>query len=164
MATCKPLPSPEEILERVTYDERTGVFYHAKGGKKGKPAGGRDKTGITLYFGKLGRFKAHRIAWRLKTGEDPGELVIDHKDQDPSHNAWENLRKATESQNGYNGSGWTNESTGVKGISMDRGKFRVRLRVGGKRIHVGRFSTLEEAIVAMDIAREKYHGEFANSV
>ena len=165
MAKAKPLPTVEQILERFSYDEISGIFYHAKAGAKfGKPAGGRDTTGVTLYFGSLGRFKAHRIAWRLKTGEDPLELVIDHKDQDPFNNAWENLRKASEEQNGWNSSGIPNNSTGVKGVTLESGKFRARIRVGsGVRLNLGRFDTLEEAQEALRVAREEHHGDFANN-
>lgn len=163
MARAKPLPSVAEILERFIYDEVTGIFYHTKGGRKGKPAGGKDKDGISLYFGNLGRFKAHRIAWRLKTGEDPEDSLIDHKDQDPFHNAWSNLRKATDMQNSYNSSGWDNSTTGVKGVTLTHGKFKARIRANGERMYIGTFNTLEEAAEAVKHAREVYHGEFANN-
>lgn len=37
-----------------------------------------------------------------------------------------------------------------------------RIRVNGKRIHVGCFDDIEEARKAMENARIKYHGEFSS--
>lgn len=161
----KPLPSLEIINERYVYDPLTGVFSHKKAGAKfGKPAGGKDKTGISLYFGEHGRFKAHRIAYFLQTGEDPVDALIDHKDQNPFNNEWLNLRKANSEENGWNSSR-ANGQSGVKGITIENGKFKARIRVGsGKRINLGRFDTIEEASEALRVAREVYHGEFANSI
>lgn len=116
-------------------------------------------------MGKLGRFKAHRVAWLYVTGEDPGDSLIDHKDQDPFNNKWENLRKASHAENGKNSSGWKNESTGVKGITLtSSGKYRARIRVDGNMVNIGTFGSLEEAISELSAAREILHGEFANTV
>lgn len=116
-------------------------------------------------MGKLGRFKAHRVAWLYITGEDPGEFLIDHKDQDPFNNKEENLRKATNAENGKNSSGWRNESTGIKGITLtSSGKYRARIRVNGSMVNVGTFESIEEATSKLNAAREILHGEFENPV
>jgi hypothetical protein len=49
------------------------------------------------------RVTAHRLGWRLMTGEwPPGGLQIDHKDGDRTNNKASNLRLSTQSQNQYN--------------------------------------------------------------
>ncbi|ATW62682.1 D5 protein [Salmonella phage SP-3] len=164
MANHKPLLPLAEYQKKFDYDPETGIFTWNSGSRKGKPAGSKEKDGLTLYMGKLGRFKAHRVAWLYVTGEDPGEFLIDHRDQDPFNNRWNNLRKATNAENGKNSSGWKNESTGVKGVTLtSSGKYRARIRVDGNMVNIGTFESLEEAVSNLNIAREILHGEFANA-
>lgn len=152
-------PIPENWLEVFDYDAVTGQFSWKA---TGKLAGGNTSTGIDLCYKRVRR-KAHRVAYYFMTGEDPGDLLVDHEDQNPHNNAWSNLRIATDEQNSRNSSGWENGSTGVKGITFEKGKFRARLRIGsGQRLTIGRFGTLKEAERELRTAREKYHGEFAN--
>lgn len=163
MANHKPLLPLAEYQKKFDYDPETGIFTWNSGSRKGKPAGSRNSSGISLSMGSNGLYKAHRVAYLYMTGEDPSEFLIDHKDQDPFNNRWNNLRKATNAENGKNSSGWENESTGVKGV-YKRGeeKFEAKLRVNGSRITVGTFKTLEQAEKELRKAREHYHGEFAN--
>jgi hypothetical protein len=52
---------------------------------------------------------------------------------------------------------------GIKGVCYDpaRSRYRATIAVNGKYMHLGRFSTSEEAQKAYSVAAEKYHGEFA---
>ncbi len=88
---------------------------------------------------------------------------IDHKDHNPLNNQRSNLRPATRSQNGHNHGANSNSKTGVKGVSFDRSRnrYRVRLRVEGKRYRLGRFDTIEEATIVIQRKREELVGEFA---
>jgi acetylornithine deacetylase/succinyl-diaminopimelate desuccinylase-like protein len=52
----------------------------------------------------------------------------------------------------YKGVQWNNQ----------RGKWKVRIRVRGKSIHVGYFKSEVNAAQAYNFAAEKYHKEFAN--
>ncbi|QDH47389.1 HNH homing endonuclease [Salmonella phage vB_SenS_SB9] len=163
MTNHKPLLPLEEYQSKFDYDPETGIFTWNSGSRRGKPAGGHNDSGISLSMGSKGKYKAHRVAWLYMTGEDPGDLLIDHKDQDPWNNKWNNLRKATNKENSSNSSGWENKSTGVKGIyKRTEGKFEARIRANGKRINVGTFGSLEEAESAIREAREKVCGEFTN--
>lgn len=95
--------------------------------------------------------------------------IIDHKDRDGLNNQRDNLREATSKQNGYNrvqpqtinGSGYR----GVGRVSNQNGSFDrwyARIRVeDGRRIHLGCFSTPEDAAHAYDEAAREHHGEFA---
>lgn len=57
----------------------------------------------------------------------------------------------------------TNKS-GVKGVRYEesRKKWRAEIRVSNKAIFLGRFSTMDEAILARKQAEEKYFKKFIN--
>lgn len=106
-------------------------------------------------------FLAHRLIWLWMTGSWP-KCQIDHYDRDRSNNRWTNLREATNSQNNRNGLAQkNNKSTGVRGVDIRRGKYRVRIFVDRKELVVGRFQTLDEAKAARREAEQKYFGKFA---
>ena len=102
----------------------------------------------------------HVLVYFVNTGELPE--VVDHEDGNTYNNEFSNLRAATQLQNSHNRKINSNNTTGVKGVSMKYGKYVARLRVGdGKRITVGTFNSLEEADRALRVARDKHHGAFA---
>lgn len=156
----KPLPPLAEFQSKFDYDPLTGEFTWNSGARKGKIAGSRDKDGISLSMGKLGRFKAHRVAWLYNYGEDPGELLIDHRDGNPFYNAKLNIRKATELQNSLNHNKKAG-SSGVPGVDKQGSGWRARIRHGGTRITLGTFPSIEEAEAAIIEKRKEFHGEFA---
>jgi len=88
---------------------------------------------------------------------------IDHIDGNSLNNKIENLRVVTNSQNQLNRKLSSNSKTKFKGVSkhaqVDR--YMVRLRIKGKETYFGLFEDLELAGLVADMAREKYHGEFA---
>lgn len=87
---------------------------------------------------------AHRLAWKLVTGEWP-EHEIDHIDRNGAHNMWINLREATHNENGQNRKVKVAKS-GVKGIDLlADGYYQARLKHKGKLIYLGRFDNLEDA-------------------
>lgn len=49
-------------------------------------------------------------------------------------------------------------STGVTGVSMDRGKYRATIYVDNKKVDLGRHDTLEEAAEARRQGEIKYWG------
>lgn len=88
---------------------------------------------------------------------------IDHKNRNPLDNRRENLRYCTHSQNLANKSMQVNSKTGYRGVDFHkaRGKFRARIVVKDRSIHLGRFNTPEEAALAYNIAAKEIYGEFA---
>jgi len=94
------------------------------------------------------------------TGEWPG--MIDHKNLDRADNRWENLRAATPYQN--QGNRRSTSKIGAKSIEVTPGgKYRARIRHKNKRIHLGVYSTIEDAKKAYAEAALEYFGEFARS-
>lgn len=103
---------------------------------------------------------AHRIIWALHHGEWP-RCQIDHKDRDPSNNRMGNLRYATHSQNGQNRGPSKHNTSGYKGVSRNRGRWMASIRIGGRKVNLGRFDDPAEAHNAYVAAAKQHHGEFA---
>lgn len=90
-------------------------------------------------------------------------VMYDHKDGNPLNNQKLNLRPATEHQNRCNSGLRSDNSTGYKGVVFDKltSKFRATIRVKGKRIHLGSYTTVGEAAMAYNDGARKYHKDFA---
>ena len=92
-----PLPSQEWLLESYEYSPTTGELTSKRTGRplrgeKNKKGYIRDKIDGVNYF-------RHRIIWMIMTGEDPGELTVDHYDDVKDNNKWENLSLLTRLDN-----------------------------------------------------------------
>lgn len=158
---------PEEIRDYLGYNEITGNLYWIK-----KPnsrinietiAGTLHKEGYLKIGFRRKIYLAHRIAWFIKTGEQPNE-IIDHKDTNKTNNKWENLRKATKSQNEHNTQKQKNNTSGYKGVSWHKpsNKWAANIRLNTKLHHLGYYLSPEEAHAAYCTASVKLHGEFSN--
>lgn len=90
-----------------------------------------------------------------------GECVIDHINNDPNDNRKCNLRVCSQADNIRNSKTPSNNTSGYKGVSRDRGRWRAYIRVNYKQIHLGNFRTKEEAARRYNEAALKYFGEFA---
>lgn len=167
----------EYLKEALSYDKETGIFKwrldrpesHFKDwrGKNGfysninenliagspsRPS----KRNPTSYIviGLNGKnYKAHRLAWLYVYGEWPEE-DIDHIDLNTKNNAISNLRLSINKLNHKNRSKYSNNSSGVVGVSFHKktGKWQAEGQeiVDGKRIrhYLGLFKTLEDAAEA----------------
>ena len=99
-------------------------------------------------------YLVHRIIASCFLGldiENPEE-VVDHRDGNPSNNCIENLRPTTGQGNQWN-------QTRAKGYYWDihTKKWRARIKVNYKAIHLGLFDTEEEAREAYLAAKLIYH-------
>lgn len=113
---------------------------------------------ITLMGKKVA---AHRLAWAWVNG--PTSMQIDHVNGDRSDNRIANLRTATKAQNMHNAKTKSVSSSGIKNVQWDSesGKWRVRVRVNGKRYHIGRFDKKDDALAAANEFMRVHHKEFA---
>jgi hypothetical protein len=96
-------------------------------------------------------------------GAVPGQ-VVDHRNRNGLDNRLENLRFCTNGQNAANGKKHRNGITSrFKGVAWDhdRDRWRAKIRVNGKTIHLGRFTDEVSAATAYDVGARKYFGEFA---
>ena len=92
----------------------------------------------------------------------PKGLLCDHINHDTLDDQRHNLRNVTRSQSQMNRRTNINNKLGETGIYMNKNKFVVQIVKERKVVFTKRFSTMEDAIVARDLAKEKYHGKFAN--
>lgn len=103
-----------------------------------------------------------RIVWALRTGEWPaGE--VDHWDRNRSNDRFENLRLATRSTNMANTKRRSHNTSGFKGVTRFAQKWRAKICVNNKEVHLGLHDTPEAAHEAYKDAAIKYFGEFANA-
>ena len=116
--------------------------------------------GIRKSNGKMRMFPMHRQILGLEFGDKRDGDHINHNTLD---NRDENLRIATRSENGRNRGANANNTTGFKGVTWDkdRMKWRARIMLNRKMIHLGLFVTPEAAHSAYCEAAKQYHGDFA---
>ena len=81
-------PIPPELIQALDYEPSTGVL---KWKRNGKQAGTVLADGYVAVRFKGQAYKAHRIAWAIHTGDDPGDFTVEHKDRNKSNNSIENL-------------------------------------------------------------------------
>lgn len=148
-----------EALMLFRYDRRTGKVFRRSTGKE-LTALWTANPG-TPYLRTFIRGKSillHRLIWLMETGDWP-EDDVDHRDGDTLNNRWGNLRNATRQVNVQNvrKARKSNRSTGVLGVSLERGRFRVRIRAGAMRKHIGYYADLEEAQAAYIRAKRELH-------
>jgi len=168
MTKAKPLPDLEYLREILSYDEETGLFYWKRSRQRiraGNIAGskfGNDYIYITI---DLRPYLAHRIAWYFLTNIDPADKHIDHINGVTYDNRASNLRLATKSQNGANSSMRKDNKSGYKGVDFYKSanKWRARIVVRGKSIHIGYFDSPELAHIAYCKRAVELFGEFART-
>lgn len=98
---------------------------------------------------------------RIVLGITDKNIVIDHIDRNPFNNCKNNLRICSLSENSKNTSKPKNSTCEFMGVSFEKGKYCARIGHNRRKIHLGRYTTLEDAIKARLKAEKEYCGEFA---
>lgn len=184
----RPLPPIAFLRQCFRYDYASGKLYwkvrpahHFAGWRgraifngrfAGKEAGTIHETngavhlivGVSYLGRKLGDYFVHRIIWAWVRGEDPGESILDHRDNNGLNNRFDNLRKATQLGNTHNSRIASHNTSGFKGVyyRKPRSKWYGALLLNGKRHLTPHFDTAEQAAAALRRLRSKLHKEFAN--
>ena len=165
----KPILTPLDLARgMISFDPRNGKFHwkiHITNARKkpGDIAGYLSSNKEYWRINLMGQeIRAHRLAWYLHYGEDPGaDLLVDHINGDSLDNRIDNLRLVTESENSKNRKKGNNNTTGFKGVYQNKdGSISARIDVNGKNKYLGSFKTVELAAKAYKEASIKYHGEF----
>lgn len=113
---------------------------------------------------------------RIPSGDKQGVMLMhreildisgftgDHKNRNTLDNRISNLRPATHSQQMMNRRLFKNNKTGYKGVTINRGKYMVGIKIEGKMKFLGRFDQLEDAVMVRKEAEEKWYGEYASVI
>lgn len=113
-------------------------------------------TGAQYENGKQKHFYLHRFLLDAQPGQR-----IDHINHNGLDNRRQNLRFCTPSQNSANSVKSKRGSNRFKGASKRHKRWIASIGENGRTIHLGCFSTAEEAAHAYNEAAKQRHGEFA---
>lgn len=153
----------ERLKQVVHYDPDTGVLRRL-GTRMGPVPQPKKENRYVPFIVDGVSYQTHRLAWLYMTGEWPPTL-IDHRDMDRRNNRWSNLRLATKSQNGANGTKKKNNRSGFKGVFKETytGKWKASITVNRRLISLGRYDCPAAAHFAVIVGSEKHFGEFARA-
>lgn len=181
----KPLPNRDLLLAMFDYDPDAGTLTwkslgpdHFADTKTSWKPESLARAHNAHYAGKLAftaknkgyhhgkitgvHYLAHRIIWKLVTGEDP--VGIDHINGNKSDNRIANLRACTQAENSRNyakNPGNSSKYRGVCWVKRDNA-FAASISIGsGKKLSLGHHQNEIDAAKAYDRAAREHHGEFA---
>lgn len=115
---------------------------------------------ITWCLNSWGYAFTRRVVPHLMHNHIIKNGMVDHINRDKLDNRKSNLRMSTQSQNACNRV-WATNTSGFKGVNQRDNKWRARIQIGKKRIHLGFFDDKIDAAKAYNDAAKFYHGEFA---
>jgi hypothetical protein len=157
----RPELTAEYLRSILHYDSETGIFTRkvstSNRVKVGDVAGCPDGGGY-LQISVCSRiYLAHRLAWLHFHGTWPTDQ-IDHINRDRADNRISNLREVTNKQNMQNKSKPSNNTSGHPGVCWykQNSKWVAKIMHNQKSIHLGCFTTIEEAITARKAAEKLY--------
>lgn len=107
--------------------------------------------------------KMHRVVMSLNDSQNDIEVDHIHGNKTRNDNRKSNLRLANKNQNRMNVGLFSNNTSGVTGVTFDKTKNKWVSRIGyyNKSIRLGAFDSKEDAINARKNAEEKYFGEWS---
>ena len=153
----------EYLRSVLHYSPETGIFTWkvstSRRVKTGDIAGSPEGHGYLQIRLQRRPHKAHRLAWLHVYGEWPKDQ-LDHINRNRSDNRISNLREVSNKQNGQNASKPSNNTSGHPGVCWHKrdSKWVAKITHSYKRIHLGYFKTMEEAIAARKAGELKYWG------
>lgn len=108
------------------------------------------RLGVNKYIGE--RVWMHRFL-----NKTPDGLFTDHINRNKLDNRKSNLRTVTKSLNGLNREKTRRNASGFNGVHFDSWtkKWRAEIKVSGKKMSLGRFFNIEDAIDARKKAEAK---------
>lgn len=139
----------DQVRESFQYDPLTGELRKNKGFKtlEGKGEIATVKLGkyLAVTVGdKL--YLAHRLAWFHYYGQWPKDQ-LDHEDRDKRNNRISNLKETDNRNNHHNR---PDNKSGYVGVIWDkpRNKWKAYTRINYVMINIGRYDSIEEAVLA----------------
>ncbi len=160
----KSIISQEQLKQLLNYCPETGIFtwlVQRQCIKAGSVAGFYHSTTLAKHSGYRKvivcgkQYFEHRLAFLYMTGSIPKE--VDHINRIRDDNRWANLRPTNRSINMLNASTYNSNTSGCKGVSCRKdGKFTANITVNKKRIYLGIYEQIWDAICARKSAENKY--------
>jgi hypothetical protein len=150
----------DRLKELLKYDPETGLFVRLVNTSKaraGDVCGGVNADGYVQICVDGKRYLAHRLAFLYMTGKWP-DGHVDHRHGVRHENRWDCLRDVTRTVNQQNLRKATKANgSGLLGAFSVGSRFKSSIRAGGKVIHLGYFSTAEQAHEAYVAAKRRLH-------
>lgn len=151
----------EELKSMFDYDSENGwLIRKFRFGKLyNKPCGHKPAS---RGYGKIKInrewYATHRLIWLYHYGEWPSEF-IDHIDGNKVNNRIENLREVNQQANCHNYKILKKNTSGFPNVYWHESlkKYRVRIEVSNKPIHIGYYSSYEESVLVAMIAKIEHH-------
>lgn len=108
---------------------------------------------------KKNKYGSKIIRLHIVVNKTPENMFTDHINRNKLDNRKCNLRTVTKSQNGFNVACSRNNKTGCTGVHFDTWsqKWRAEMKLRGKKITLGRWDSLSDAIKARKEGEIKYH-------
>lgn len=137
-------------IESSAYDARFNRLF------SGRAIGTKHHTGYLVHTVDERQYGVHRLVFCYHKGYMPD--CIDHENQDKTDNRIENLIDSSPKHNGMNRKRNANNKSGVVGVYFDnrRKKYKAQIKVSGRQMTIGYFSTLEQAAEARKAAELKH--------
>ena len=174
--TFLPLPDRDYLLKRLRYDPETGKLFwlsrpfedfqneHSRKTWNSRFSGKEALNGNTSlgYIGgriNYKRYAAHRVIWKMMTGEEP--IEVDHINGVRDDNRWRNLRSVSPSENRKNMRLSRYNKSGVSGVAECKDGWTAKITINNKSIWLGLHSTKAEAVAAR-VAAERVAGFHPN--
>lgn len=173
----KTLPPVEVLNYFLLYEKETGNLYWKDRPPTDKEDERTYKTWKSRWQGKVAGaihyangyvevrvdnklYKAHRLIWKMVTGEEPTEF-LDHINGVTYDNRFCNLREATPQENARNSKSWSEAE--YKGVLYDKksNTFTGNFCVDDKTVFSRGYLTAKEAAEWYDDQVKDVYGEFA---
>lgn len=152
----------ERVRALLDYDPVTGALDWTnptyKSPREGGKAGALGRAGSKYQFRRFvqidyKRYPAHRVVWLHHHGVWPANYIVP-KNDDYDDLRMENLAELSSSEAARRGGPRRTNTSGHRGVTWEktRGLWLAYLTHNYKRVHVGYYKTMEEAVAARDAA------------
>lgn len=158
-----PEMPPEELHDWLVYEPDTGLLRWRRVNNwrlhVGDVVGSLNDEGYVKFKINRVSYAASRAIWAMVYGYWP-DFLVDHEDNDRANNRLKNLRPSTNQENCRNGK---TRRDGLKGATWNKLEscWMAQIRWDKKNLHLGKFSTEEEAHDAYCAAALRLYGKFA---
>ena len=151
------LPSKEKLHQLFKYCPVTGKLSYKESVCNRIKVGEIVKRRSIMIEGV--NYLVHRIVYKMEHKAFNELMCIDHINGDPNDNSLNNLRLVTKLDNNKNKATPSHNTSGHIGVGWrkDKNKWNSHIGVNKKRIHLGYFCSINEAIKARRKAQLEYN-------